>query len=425
MMLWRRTIKRLRIRQKKWEVGLEDLQVFTSIEQLEINLHSNQCKQKKKLYFPNLRVLVLSLRSEMYQSTGNLEIDSPNLQALAFDFDLLRYLEFTDPLTIKHLKINYFNFDYSTFKSVERLDYDLLSLTPNILSILPKLTELQLVLGYRHPTYIIQRAIRDEFSTILQLIMNEKVKQNRELKIYYHGVQLFNSTDLLEVNAPTYIPPPTLSTLMNNYKSLKDLHWIRVIDYGNLVSLCKTGDLIPADFHSKFNNIQQVCLSDAISNEDRFLSFLSNCKNLYELKLDDVSLSQAFYDNLGDACNSLTSLTIEHVDDVRLDFEFLFKIFYLQQFNTNQSCAVETILQFDRLSYLANAVFEFNGKIIGIRRSKNKCYGFVANNDFLRILNQKIKFNIGEIIHWLNYITSKELTETRTTRSGNKMMRTE
>ena len=226
--------------------------------------------------------------------------------------------------------------------------------------------------------------------------MNRKrsLKLN-ELKVFFLGIQLFDNVNKISFDGlQQYIDRLDYEGnvekfYMNNYNRLKDnLLFIHEIDYSNImVDVIK----IPTNYFKKFNNLNYVKSIGQIINQEHFLEFLKNIKNLKRLHLQYPNLSQSIYDRLSVSCSLILFRLIEN-EDYQLNFDFIAKFNELKSLSLILNISLEVVkllishyslvktLNFEFSSY----VFKFKNILFDIMKKQGNKFNLMKSNDLVK-----------------------------------------
>ena len=351
------------------KIRLKDLNRL-SLVQLEI--HYDKCSIDSKLSILNLKILVIKSSIQI-----RMEIDCPNLRKLSLDYGTFDLIKFNNLASINHFKTNNYDVNVQKFKNLIYFECNTATnLEEDILINLPSLSVLK---------------INSYCFNAFQVLMNilESHLKNQEFKLLYKGVLVSSKEQLSEID----FNQNQLSFQIENYSKLHDnLNEMTFIPYGYLISL--TNQFTP-DFFKKYSNIQIIELKNVIQDQDCFLKFIRNCKNLYELILIKTKFDQTFYSQL--VKMKLIILRIFEDDQTfKLDFNFIINMNNLEQLITD--LALEHCL----------------GVNLIVNKFKNlKEFTFLLRNErihFSKLDNYEIKFkkikkqnlNLNEAIEWCN-----------------------
>ena len=339
------------------------------LEYLEINL---KLKDKSSvLALPNLKYLDLNVCREVNQF---LKVNTPLLEALRFSGQL-HFIKFTHPLSIKQLHITYFNDELAIFKNLESivLNNASLKLDTNLLS---SFIDLKSIFIYN-------------VNLCNHLLEYKSIQSNDQaIQIYLNNIQVLNS------NNTNYCQ--NLQNYMKNYHLLSNgLAEFKAIYYNQLMNLVY--DAIPVGFFKKFFNIQSIHVQDRVKDEDQLIKFISQCENLNSLKLTNPSLAKSFYNRIP-SISALFKLDISENTKKGLNFNFIFRMFHLQYFITNQQLSNSNIIKnLNNLTHLKKMNFKIKEVSISINVIKSGRYYVYKNN---RRINQS--FNLDELIKQLD-----------------------
>ena len=403
------------------KISLKDInKLFIHLHQLDIYLYFCTKNENRLLDLPNLQILTLAISNSCYEQNYKLRVNAPKLHVLELDSQL-RFVDFEHPLTIKHLKQNGdFYFNLRAFKNLEYIEFfslknyyfkqikiDLLKMFPNLKYLLLEL---------------------DNYS-ILSTILEKSVEKKRELNVYFKSIQFRTADELAKFNRTYAIKFHFLFDTLSGYlkyfdRTANNLDFINEISYSRLMDLIELYPnlmQLPANFFAKYSNIQKVYVEKAVGKQNEFISFLTNCKNLGYLAISNSELDQSFFNRLCNITN-LIELEINEQRDEKLDLQFIFRMYKLNQFKTNQEMSMEELKKFDSsTNRLYKIRFNVNLSIVSLEKLNDKveCKYYLKNEQNNRLFNKKMNFS--EICKWLKVLNKDE--QVRTTRSRFKKVK--
>lgn len=308
---------------------------------MQLNLHDLSHLEQLKLQIVDVQ--------RRYNLDGvKMDIDVPNLKILEFgyfeyDFDIyltapklemLKYDEFqmttlTYPENVVHLEMEIQNEDFDE-TSLKELQYLKVNFGPvpsrHILSAYPKLTTLVCNEWF----YYDNDDYDDSMNGLRELVEQKRILKRHDLKIYYHSVEMVDSSKIDELMSSRSI----LAFQMNNYDSLCDnIAYGISLEYNELMRL--VNGKLPQDFHQKFINLQCVEVTEEVKSFEHLEQFLTSFDYLNELTLEKTWLDQSFYDRLPEI-GQLTTLTVKMSLNPIINYDFLFKLKHLKNFWTDR-----------------------------------------------------------------------------------------
>lgn len=328
-------LKRLRIlnsanRMKTFELKI--LNSFSELIELEIKLDGYVSDEIIELN--NLKILSVDLSDSQFE-----ELIAPKLFALHLDYlytvdSYLDPIKFKYPQTITHLEVNNFYYHEHDLKQFENVISFKTSckLFKNFFQLMPKIEEI-------HFTHL------EEFINNIGLLSHLNNFINKEtLKIYFFGLKYYDNQKIcihkFTNDGNNYYP--TFTMKMKNYSLLASkLNWIIEINYD---AILKHIDCLPTDWYDKFANIQ-IVHANQIKNQSQFTLFICSLKNLQRLELNNTSLNQEFYDSLPNV-RTLTQLIHNEDEDLRINFDFINKIEFLQTLRSTQRLKINKVIKF-------------------------------------------------------------------------------
>ena len=357
---------------QNYKIQLEDLNHLHRLEQLEFNASLIELRplvgasatesaryETSKLSLRNLKILYIF--TSTFRGESKLQyfiFDTPNLESVCLDLDHFvtdqHDFRVVNPLSIKHLNVYSFGNHLSVFKNVVHFEYsgDIYNWNEesevDILETFPKLNEIHVLKNY---------------SRVLDILLQRTERSNRDpMKVYYGDYQAFSSRDLPELDRIIFCR--SLSEQIKNYSILANglPYNTPEIYYDKLMGLIDEhlDGSFPIDFFTKYNNIQRVYITTDV-DESKAIDFLRNCSNLGRLVVTNSNLNKSsFYDQLPSLKPALVALEIlDEQSDLNLDFEFLFKLYYLRTLRTNQELPMNVIQQLPKLKRLERVEFRF------------------------------------------------------------------
>ena len=383
---------------------LNIVNLFTRLVHFELNILCLEPKAIINLNLPNLQVFSYCTKS----GSGNLIIDFSKLNVLCFkDKRENLNLDVYHPDSIIHLETDLNGEKLKVFKNVKYLKaYNYETIDESILSNLPNLKEFDFHQDISASVFSFSFIRIDHIKDCLRRFMNQKrsLKLN-ELKVFFIGIQLVDNADEINFDGSRqFIDENSEKILMTSYKRLKDnLTFIHEINYSNIfVGVTE----IPNDFLKKFNNLSTVRSHRRIVNEEQFLLFLKNIKNLKRLHLLYQNLSQSIYDRLSVSCSLILFELIEE-EGHQLNFDFIAKFNELERLDLEQNVSLEVVKSLvghksmvKTLNY-DNCYYEFKFKNISFnirKKSRNK-FNLKKFRDF-------VKYNVSsnEIINYFEQL---------------------
>lgn len=317
---------------------LKDVNRFAGLEELEIMI--DEQSDEDKLTLPKLRILQISLRGS-FRFHFSVSIEAVKLEAVCFDrsdynFTSPGHFQFRFPLTVSYLKTGCYHKSILAFSNLQHLEINRNSFVDaNILSHFVGLKELT-ILGCR----------RDVLDSIVRSSNGPGLKINYEAPRQTSWISRDERDEL---------------AFYSDYSE---------ISYYNLV---RSLSEIPSDFFARLNAIQVVNVYDKVQDPDHLLEFLGNCPILSDLLIQSKTLKQSFFDKLPVVC-SLNRLVIANNAELRLDYTFILRMFYLSCFKTNEELSTDVICKLGVPFYLESVEFQFNEMLMSLKRSKGERY---------------------------------------------------
>lgn len=283
---------------------------------------------RKELILHNLRVL--SLRHLIY---SDLFLDTPRLEVLRCD--QIGSVELEHPESIRKLESNYAGaIVMAKFENLELFKCEFIDspgLDRDLLSSWNRLKELDFDLDFANDY---EREENEAFRLSLLQILDRRArsKSREKLKIYLNDVQLLDADQLEDQDLMEDWP----YFQIKNFKLLRDDSRLKVyvdfVDYGQVMRLTEQ---LCSDFFDKFPAIRAVDAIGAV-DPDRFEWFLKNVNRLEELFLTETALGQTFLNKLPSINDRLTHLAIGDSTNCVTNFDFIWQLKRLRNFETNQ-----------------------------------------------------------------------------------------
>lgn len=281
------------------DIKLKKLNTFKSLEQLEIN--DGVFEDELKFNFKNLRIL--SLNNCKFNKT--LELNCPLLEVFICLTEIKK-LKFTYPLSLKYLELFEYHSLIKQFKNLESLALlTFKSIDPNILKDLAKLKDLNLnIANYMYLNL-------EEINLLKWNLEQSKLKVN---------MTFFKMSNCVQ-SKRVRIDHTNVNIVKNNYYNLENnLRWKFEVNYSSLIRTFNYS--LPIDFFIKFMNIQQVEISEQVVDKKGLIYFLSNCKQLRTLHINELLMNQFPYDQLS-RIRTLEELKISKSNSIISSYEFL------------------------------------------------------------------------------------------------------
>lgn len=315
------------------------LDAFVELEQLDI-----QCSIKggypHRIRAPKLKTLSVDYFDE--KECPAFFVECPRLERLKIDSRMeLVHVEHKE--NVRHLEVPFYRDDLEQFKWIECLQINYtahgIGANRNLLSVFESLKELRL-----HLYYSLSPGECQELGNAIDSIFKQKSNLGIDLKVYLTGVQ-FDYADKFEefssqLKKRTFGGDQDYAKILFQFQnfdnlSCADLSFFSEVNYTSLMKAC--GNLLPADYFSKFFNIRYVKVTSKIAKPDQLMEFLKCCKHLKALDLKNASLSPQYLDRLPEVCQiSYFYLEEERPDSVG-NHDFILKFKLLIRFVTNQN----------------------------------------------------------------------------------------
>ena len=375
-------LRRLRVANVRSVVKLSiaNLNRLDRLSQLEI--HYEKLQVNAKLHLVSLEILVIKSSVPI-----RMEIDCAKLHSLSFDYGTFEYVKLSHPQNVQRFLTNNYDRNVSRFPCLHYYECNTATnLSADLLNALPKLNELK-----------INVHCSDDAATLRGLIERQK-ELNRELKIYHNGILL--SAGELTRYAERSELGSRLAIQIASYGSLAEcLPSEYSICYDTLL---RTTRPLPADFHQKFNNLQLVEVKEAVLDPIDLMTFISACRNLYELMLFNSNLSQPFYDQLYKVSHLIILRIFENHENFRLNFGFVATMSYLEQLTTDAQFPEDQALVLNTLNRLKNFTFR-------VRRDPVHFHKLAGNHYQVKSVMVKDDLSLDDAVKQVN--EWRELTD--------------
>lgn len=349
-------LRRLRVANVRatTKIRLTDLNRLNRLVQLEI--HYDKCLVDSKLCLASLQILVIKSSVPI-----KMQIDCDQLRSLSFDYGTFELVELRNPERIERFLTNNYDRQVVRFQQLNYYECNTATnLTADILTALPKLTELKINIH-----------CSDDSATLRALVEQRKAL-DRQLKIYYGGI-LLTASQL--AGYAEFQLRNRLALQMASYDLLCDcLPCEYSICYDNLASLLRpAAGRVPANFHEKFNNLQLIEVKERV-DPVAFAAFVGACRTLSELALFQSGLQQPFYDQLNKITNLIILRIFEDEENFRLDFAFVTQMAYLEQLTTDAQFPEDGRLVLNSLNKLKNFTFRIKHNPIHFHKLAGQNY---------------------------------------------------
>jgi len=311
---------------------------FNRLEVLELDLIIFET-MNFDLNLPNLKSFDVFVKAYR-DSEVTFKINAPELQALKFNPTV--ELEFFNS-TENSIKYAYLNYQYvsrrssyrqiiKSFKNLECLEingdyypslFDLVSLNGSA-----NLKKLK----FRHTSNWLSRVISLPYQAV-----NAFIVKYPEVEMYFFDFFITSIAEMRRLKCRQV----DMAKCIENQSILDENPIDQVVDIDNYNVFMNSVVKLPnhQNFLEKFNNIREITVKGKVDNLDRLMNFIYNCKNLINLVFESTSLGQSFYDELP-AISALSKLKIVE-QEINLSFDFVRRMFYLDEFETNQQAPIE------------------------------------------------------------------------------------
>ena len=350
-----------------------------NLKSLEISLYHCKKDEFYEISLLNLQVLFIDLEHE--KIAKKIEINAPNLEALnlcyfqdgKYPFHKIKINHY---LSIRYLKIVGIHLkNVSIFKNLNYLECPYTKqLNERILMNLPKLKELRTF----NPT-----STRQSLNNLIRIMSQKIITKRLDFQIYHNNLLISNPEDLFQSNSFDPIDSINIYSYLQDYSKLADnlSEQLNHLDYSILISLGRNP--LPINFFNKFNCINQLQITDEVKEENHLIQFILQCSNLGHLFIKNSSLKQSFYNELP-AISQLYHLQLLQSEELNLNFKFLKKMYYLQEFHTNQESISIKKLRLKKFKFLKIITFSINKNAVSIERIEQSKFRFIGHKNYLK-----------------------------------------
>ena len=348
-----KTLKSLKINSviSKNIFNFSDLNQFHSLVHLDAKICSMKT-DNELLNLPNLRYFSL-ISYELF----SIEVHCPKLEYFKYN-QVLSSMKFDDRSSIKHLEIVDYSEEIGLFRNLEVLHLiRCYQLDINILKLLPSLKELYLNCTSAKRDRQNFENFYFQIESIVEYVDMQRVNlQRSDVKIYIFGVEYDSRKTFDEYN----FKQAEWKLHLQNYSSLSPvLPWFTHLNYNECIQIAKNS--LPADFFSRYINIQKLKNVGRIVNQNIFIEFLMCCRNLGDLELVYCNLTPTFYHQLSFICPALNKLKIKEGVKVEINMNYIYELKLLRNLETDQVHKMEQMLGgFRKLHFLKKIVFHSN-----------------------------------------------------------------
>lgn len=279
-------------------------------------------------------------------------------------------------------------------------------MNPDILRQLPNLEKLHLNCSIDQVSFTNMGNHHNKIKELVNYLHQDKIRLKRtNVRIYIFGVEFTGHIDFTAYDFIYNLQSPLKLHFMY-YNQLSDtLPFYDKFEYNDLII---TLDQIlhinsfPADFFSKFINIQEVTANGIVINQNLFLDFIKHCSNLNIIKIFNCILDPEFYDQLIICCcSTLNQLVIQEIERPIIYYNTvhkelnlnLTKLKLLRYFMTNLNLRKDCVLaSIKKLTFLSSISFRFGRGVVNINRNDNSRLDFYYEED--PIFNHNKPFKI-------------------------------
>ena len=334
---------------------------FSQLVHLELYIDDFDNAKWKMNWDINLKLPKLKVLAFHCFNPGNLLIDSPLLNTLAYTGEDASQLDVKHPETIRKLATNMTGPKLAPFKDVECLiTKEFKAIEMPTLLWLPRLKEIRCTLNIENLIGKWPRITVDFVKERLNEFMDEaKRLRGSDFRFNFAGFQLAN-VDIDEIDFGAEVDRYGRERVckenvyMKNYHLIESdaLKFVRIVNYTCLLK--HATEEFPSCFFQKFTGIEEVEVHGLVKDPDHLLWFLKSLKFLKRLWLENAVLSQEFYDQLPTAASWLTRLEFrgDWRNKVHLNFDFIteFSCTSLSSLDLQQALSLESTISLVRSS---------------------------------------------------------------------------
>ena len=361
-------LKRLKIGRLSPIYNLNEINQFSRLEKLDIDLKFYENEKSMILSLVNLKVLYLFMSDHL----PYLELDTPRLTEI-YTFSLKK-LEFIYPESVRCIHTFFHDGKLSMFRNLEYLIftdcYSLLDSHPSYpggfdeisVTVLKKLKEIDF---YYHINYSLYGG--QNLNVFKRMVANLLALGRPDLKVFWQNVQI------TAANWPTDYEHPVgnrsqIGLQLWNYEKLKKKISIPCFDFNERILEIRGAGFNPRseEFISKFFakfSLRKIVVHVPIEQNEGglLLEFIARSPDLFALEFGNSCLGQLFFDRMADTVR-LNAIPLRHLQitgssDRVQNFEFLLGLRDLERFKVYQQLPAELITKLFKLPMLAEIEF--------------------------------------------------------------------
>lgn len=374
-------LKYLKINLQKNEFKLEQLNEYVRLEHLEID-NDIKLKEPACLQLPNLQLIKISFRN------NKLKINSTKLKII--NVNQSQFCEIVNKDTVEFIEVEYFNESLEHFSSLKIFKCDSISLEDyDLLLNLP--SSLEQIHFYFYEN------LENYMAEIVTPILTHRLilKNLENVSVYFRGIKLVNNKSITDYG---FEEENDLRLVIENFDQIKGtLPWITKINYDELIDEPENLANEPLFFY-KFNNIQEIEISRAI-DQNQFLCFIKNFSNLISLKLKNTSFNHHFYNKLPCLCALLERFQLIEKKEVKIDFEFILKLFLIQKVKINRFLSIDLAMKIiTKSKFVKEIEFELNENLVYLKKMNKSTFQIESANKKWKNLEPKQLLNLFKTI---------------------------
>ena len=347
-------LKRLKIGRISSIEDLEEINKFTHLEELDLDLKNYGNQHGLTLSLANLRVLHLFMPDHL----PYLELDTPKLKKVCTAS--LKKLDFLYPDSVCCIHTLFHNGKLCMFRNLEHLlftdrymglDYNAnqhtsKSLKEFNLSPLKKLKEVEF--------YFLSFPFEQKNLSKIQKMIETILAFGRpDLKVFWMNVRFTDANLLNEYEETKEIGGALIAFQMKNYEKLKNkLKLLRWFNFNLSMNLLRKDgfDLKSEEFTSKFLArffFTKISVSRLVEYTELLLELIARSPNLISIFFTKSGLDQSFFDRMADTVRQngipLRYLQFKNASKKSLSYDFVLGFRHLEWFRTDQLLPNELI----------------------------------------------------------------------------------
>ena len=359
-------LKRLKIGRSSAIDDLEEINKFTGLEELDIDLKNYKNEKSRTLSLANLKVLYLFVPGRL----SYVELDTPQLEKL-YTFSL-KMLEFIYPESIQCLHTFVHSGKLSMFRHLEYLaftdhynlqdyqsSYDSRGFRDFSVTNLKKLKEIDFF--YHSYEFRVKN-----MSVFKKIIANLLALGRPDLKVFWFHVQMTDSHLLTKYERMDQSVGSLLAFQLKHYDKLKKkAHFFWSYGFnGSMKKLSIAGFrplLRSEEFLSKLLgkfSFRRIDVLGQVEEREFLLELIARSPDLYYLLFENSGLDQSFFDQMAVRLSDTPLRQLRcKASSSTLNFDFVSGFRDLELFETDQPLSAELISKLLRLPLLTKIEF--------------------------------------------------------------------